>query len=587
MAYGPGGSMIRSHQTLFGLIFGVILFSALSGYAQTQQDKARQETEEVAALREKAFKLIDTVAGQLNTLQSAENRARMGSNIVAALWTRDEEQARSLLRVVQEDIKTELQKREGEPRYDSRFNVFLKLRQDTIDRIARLDGQMALDFLRATHPVFDGDEPYGFREKEQALELRLAKQIAANHPDAALKLGRQSLENGFNRDVLSLLPKLNRKNKDQAQVLYKEMVEKVRDADLFNDETAGQFAQLLVQSFEPPDADASTYRDLIGILVTTALDKGCGKKEPTEIATADFCEWAATSIAAGERYDSRVARIKHWASRDHGSERSVFVFEEVRELLQDGAFDEVEALALKYPDFQVSMYQQAIFHAMSLGETDRMKKLIDRFPGDPERRQAMLAMVERNEKNETVPAERVAEIQKRLEEIPSGRVRVDYLLGTAMQLGLIDKKLAVKYLDQAGAAIEALKPGKEQTRMRISLALVYSLQKSDRGFAIMESLLPKLNELVDIAVKLDGYDTNYIRDGEWNMSANGSVGEILTLLSNRAGDFAWFDFDRAVSLASQFERPEIRMMAQLKLAQSILAGPQRRDSRTRVYVGYQ
>ena len=91
----------------------------------------------------------------------------------------------------------------------------------------------------------------------------------------------------------------------------------------------------------------------------------------------------------------------------------------------------------------------------------------------------------------------------------------------------------------------------------------------------MESLVPKLNELVDIAVKLDGYDTSYLRDGEWNMSANGSLGEILTRLSERADVFAWSDFDRAVGLASQFERPEIRLMAHLKLAQGILAGPPR------------
>jgi hypothetical protein len=123
-----------------------------------------------------------------------------------------------------------------------------------------------------------------------------------------------------------------------------------------------------------------------------------------------------------------------------------------------------------------------------------------------------------------------------------------------------------------------LKPGKEQTQMRLSVAVVYSQQKSDRGFAIMESLVPKLNELVEIAAKLDGYDTSYLRDGEWNMSANGSVGEILTGLSQQAGNFAWSDFDRAVNLASQFERPEIRMMAHLKLAQAIVDGPPRQPS---------
>ena len=93
---------------------------------------------------------------------------------------------------------------------------------------------------------------------------------------------------------------------------------------------------------------------------------------------------------------------------------------------------------------------------------------------------------------------------------------------------------------------------------------------------MMESLIPKLNELVTSASKLDGYDTSYMRAGEWNMTAEGDLGSILTQLAQRAGYFAWCDFDRAVSMAGQFERPEIRMMAQLKLAQGILAGPPKR-----------
>jgi hypothetical protein len=105
---------------------------------------------------------------------------------------------------------------------------------------------------------------------------------------------------------------------------------------------------------------------------------------------------------------------------------------------------------------------------------------------------------------------------------------------------------------------------------------LYCTEKSDRGLAMMEPLVPKLNELIDGAAKLDGFDTHYLRDGEWNMSADGPVGEMLTYMSKHAAYYAWTDFDRAVSLAAQFERTEIRMMAQTKLAQSILAGPPKR-----------
>src|SRR5918996_6408624 len=98
--------MNRSHRSLFKLILALTLFFTISGYAHSQENKSKPNKEEIAALREKAFKLIDSVAGQLGTLQSAENRARMGANIVESLWKQDEERARALLRVVQEDIKT-------------------------------------------------------------------------------------------------------------------------------------------------------------------------------------------------------------------------------------------------------------------------------------------------------------------------------------------------------------------------------------------------------------------------------------------------------------------------------------------------
>jgi hypothetical protein len=49
------------------------------------------------------------------------------------------------------------------------------------------------------------------------------------------------------------------------------------------------------------------------------------------------------------------------------------------------------------------------------------------------------------------------------------------------------------------------------------------------------------------AAKLDGYDNRYLRDGEWNMTGEGGIGNLLTKLAQNAGYFVWFDFDRAVS----------------------------------------
>src|SRR5689334_20146108 len=118
--------------------------------AQEQTPPATDKQAADAALRDKAYKLLDSLADQLSTLQSAENRARMGSNIADSLWTHDEAKARALFKLVEDDIKLGLQKPEGDREAEHTVAVFLKLRQDNVERIARHDPEMALTFLKET-----------------------------------------------------------------------------------------------------------------------------------------------------------------------------------------------------------------------------------------------------------------------------------------------------------------------------------------------------------------------------------------------------------------------------------------------------
>ena len=163
--------MIHPHRWLLVLVL-IVLFS--SGFARAQQTAPKPDKEEIAAAREKAFKLLESVADQLNTLQSRENRARIGSNLVGSLWKHDEERARSLLRLVQEEIRLELQKTERPPTENARYGVFVRLRHDSVERVAKHDAEAALEFLKLTGPLDEEQTPYDLRDSERALELRLA-----------------------------------------------------------------------------------------------------------------------------------------------------------------------------------------------------------------------------------------------------------------------------------------------------------------------------------------------------------------------------------------------------------------------------
>ena len=559
------------------LLLAVVLSSQLT-YAQQNNSTSNDKSGD-AVFREKAFKLLESLADQIGSLQSAENRARMGSNIAGSLWAHDEKRARALFASVEEDINLGLQRREDDRNAEQTFNVFLKLRDDTAERISRYDPELALSFLQRTEPVSDTPLPSNVLEREQTMKLRLAKKVAASNPEVAVKLARQSLAYRFSGDILTLLMRLSGKDKQQTQTLYKEVVDKIRDSDLTRYWPEWDFTQNLVRYFTPPAADDTTYRELVNIILNQALAKGCGKpRMEGDAEHPSFCGNVGGLLPYIDRYSpAQAGRLKHWVpeNQQRGSTNLTQSFIELNELTDNGTVDEILALVSKYPDIEGQIYLRAVWKAESLGDLERAQEIASNYSGDPHVKAAMDARVKQYHlTTETIEAE-LARMDKDLTGV-SMRQRIATLMGVGHFVAAHDRKMALRLLNQAEGLVNALDPGKEQTQYQIRLAMSYCFAKNDRGFAIIESLMPKLNELISAGAKLDGYDTRYLRDGEWNMTGEGIVGDMLTKLAQGAGYFAWCDFDRAVTLTTQFERNEIRMMAQLKLAQGILAGPSSR-----------
>ena len=228
---------------------------------------------------------------------------------------------------------------------------------------------------------------------------------------------------------------------------------------------------------------------------------------------------------------------------------------ELSDLSENGTVDEILALAQKYPDIKHQAHWLAFSKAEGSGDTERARKITE-LMDDPELRRTAIARLDMAQHWASMNAEKVAEVQREIGHVPRIGNRIWILMVPASQVAANDRQAALKLLNQASSLIGTMKVGKEQTEAEVRLAMMYCLTKSDRGLAMMELLMPKLNDLVTAAAKLDGYETHYLRDGEWNMTGEGSVGKLLTMLSQNAAHFSWCDFDRAVSLAAQFERPE-------------------------------
>jgi hypothetical protein len=555
---------------LLVLTAAVLLSPSFSLAQQTRPDDKAGDT----ALKAKAYELLESLATQISTLQSAENRARISSNIAWSLWPHDEKRARTLFVEAGQDIRSGLQPPErNDPQNEHTLMVFLQLRTDTINRIAKYDPEFAFDFFKTTEPSYE-ELPRAAREKERALALQLAKQVAGANPDLALKLGRSSLAHGPSEEVLTLIRQLLRKHREQGVALYKEAVGTLRKTKITGDYRQINFVLGLAQ-ITPPLSDETAFRELIDTLMTASLAYKCDK-EVWDEDSGFFCGEVGPLLARMGAVDSRAAKLKHLGSESESRSWATEAYAELEELAEARDFDGLFRLTEKYPPIKNTILWRAFDLARNAGELERARKIAAAYDFSPEAQQRMLEQIERIKEAATLSEAEVDEIQRKSAAIADPEKRANYLVDSAMQIGANNRTVALKLLDRATEIIESHKPGTVRTRALISVAALYSMEKSDRGFTIMEAQLPQLNELIDAAIKLDGFDTQYVRDGEWNMSANGNLGELLTHLSQNAPYFAWCDFDRAVTMAAQFDRAEIRIMAQLKLAQGILAGPPKR-----------
>ena len=547
----------------------IIVLVLCSAYAHAQTPAQTPELNK--ELRAKAFNLLESAAGEVSVLQSAENRARIAANIMESLWTHDEKRARSLLVFIENDIKQALNSDDPlKPKDPHRFQVFLKLRADTIDRIAKYDPELALAFLKSTELTTQQRLPNHLAEYNRNLELRLAKKIGANNPEMALKIARESLRRGLSDDLLMVLRQLNKKHKEHAATLYKEIVSKVKDVNLQNHWQNKNFVQRLTLSFTPPEADAATFQELLSLLLTKAMDAGCRKREREHHDLVYFCRWIVSSIPPAYRADGRVAELSHWASHERTMPDGYYELDIVAE---NGSVDEVLKLRDKYPQFQDNINGRAFELAVSAGDLAKARD-IAKSTTNAELQKAMIERLDADGENAKAFNEKLmSDLQRGLNEQLRPEERLMMLISVADRIAATDRDTALKLLNQASEVADTLQPAWQQAEAQMGIAMMYCRSKSDRCFQVMGMLVPKLNQLVDAAARLDGFETQYLRDGEWNMSANGRVGQLLTTLADHAGYFAWSDFDRAVSLSSQFERIEIRLMAQVKLAQSALAGP--------------
>lgn len=530
------------------------------------------------ATEKKALDLIESLSEQVGNLHSPSNRLRAQCTVADLLWSRDEKRARSLFSAAIAQLAGKIAEIDySDPEVYADLNRFSQSRQELIMRIAAHDPELAITALRQTR--FQNDNSTMARggwnpQAEANLEMNVAGAIVGKDPAAALKLARNSLSRGVSWNLISFLPQLYQKDQKAGQDLFQDLVIRIKNDNMTRNPELANNAWNLLNTFQPPQADEDTYRDLL----TTVLGQVLTASRQTQTGMSmsqNFYHQLDRIAPLVEKYaPSRTAELRDWSQAvERTLDPQVKMYQDLNKISQNGTVDEMLALASKYPpEFRTLLYQNAAWKAVTAGDTARAKEIAEMI-SDPVQRRQVLDQLDNQAARAAEGNNKVIEARRLVDKARNINQKIEIILRTAMAVAAEgDKKSALDLLAEAKNILASSPQSAGQINGQVRLAQAYLKFDPEQAFTMLQPLIVKVNELVAAAAVLDGIDFQYLKDGEWVMPGMNNLGSVVNLLDQALATLGQTDFDRARSLADQLERPEIRVLVEIDLAQTALGG---------------
>ncbi|HVF27150.1 MAG TPA: hypothetical protein VM943_02845, partial [Pyrinomonadaceae bacterium] len=248
------------------------------------------------------------------------------------------------------------------------------------------------------------------------------------------------------------------------------------------------------------------------------------------------------------------------------------VWQEYQEVMQSGTLDAMLEAAAKAPaEMRDQLYSQAVWKAVNENDYERARQIIANFT-NPQQRAQMLRDLERQMPWRAAERGNFEEARQLLSRITSKEERINILLQIAMTARNNKKEDAARvFLDEAYGLVAGRAENHTQFHALLQIAQAYGTSDTSRSFAIVESAIDRLNELLAAAVVLDGFGQDSFREGELRPAGGYMWNEMVRQCSEELARLAPADFERAAAAAGKFERSEVRAMARLMVARGVLS----------------
>ncbi len=552
--------------------------------AETKSPKAKEE-EAQKKLKAQAVELLDAVIKDIGRLTLPENRIYVSVNTASLLWPHDEEGARGIFKNAMADLRVILSNPVDEemPRAYRQKMERGQLRQRLLFALAAFDGKLARTFMNETRPTESPKSDYGPAMDEDELEMSMAAIISMHDPAQALEMAQKSLAKGFSYSLPNLVTEIRKHDAEAAAKLTGDILSKLKATNLSSNPEAVNVALRILyladalqqakakkdEKKAQPLLTEQSMRELAELIISAAVN-GSQEFVTRHLDTRSVMPLLEKYAPARAQAFRRKIDAQGEMTEDNSSS-----WQEYQQLSESGTPNELIAAAEKADTgLREAYYRQAAFKLANEGETEKARQIINQQIKEPHQRQQMLSDLDKQMMSSAAEKGKLAETRQLLSRVRTNEERINVLSQLAMAIAEKDKKTALQLLDEARSLNPARAKYSRQMMAQLQLARAYATVDAAQSFAILEPSIEQLNELISAAILLGEFfgEEEFVRDDE--VMVQPFVQMVESFQQQYGSDLALLaraDFTRTRDAAEKFQRPEVRLLARLLVAQSVLA----------------
>lgn len=615
------------------LSLGLFCLSALMVSAQEQtqtQQPSAEELEKQKAEREKnAYRLLDQVIDEAQSLRLVENRVRIQINAADMLWDQNQGRARGLFSMAAEGV-AEIARTQANAtnnrRQDGPQNFRgLQLRTELVLTAARHDAALAYQLLASTKPPAnvqqtsaDGRGPRIQQLSDDNLEQTLLGRVAALDPKLAAQNAEQMLAKGqFPSTISDVINQLYKQDPAAAEKLADKTVKQIQAANILTKTDANGLVQNMLRPGPRPATEASTstavapstgrqpvlgqaaYVDLLSTVVDAAL-----KATPT--AASAQPQRRGTGIGAGPRQQSTPQQPTEAQVEQNVARRLLTGLQPILPMIDQYLPSKAPMVRQKLTDLGMSnntlanlaqtfsalqgeptadallqaaqtapqqmqsrLYQQAAYKAIDEGNTDRARQIAnDHLQNNA--RDVVMQRIDFKELAMKADGTRIADIRQTVARLQTDNEKIDLLVQVAGDVQKTNQKVALQLLEDARQIVNRRATSYEQFEQQLKVAHAFASIDPSRSFEVLDPGISQLNELLQAASVLSGFEINMFRDGEMSIQGGNGLTSTLNRFGQELAVLARSDFERSETLAGRFQFAEPRIMTRLSIVQGLL-----------------